>query len=66
MARVAVPGPGHDQLQRVRGCLVALLAALWHDGEGFSGKRPFGESAGNGTCTGALVTARPAEGDERR
>lgn len=28
----------------IRGYLVALLAAVWHKGEGFSGKRPFGKS----------------------
>jgi hypothetical protein len=28
----------------VRGYLAALLAELWCDGEGFSGKRPFGDS----------------------
>lgn len=29
----------------VRGYLVELLAALWQEGEGFSGKRPFGNSS---------------------
>jgi hypothetical protein len=29
----------------VRGYLVALLAQLWREGQGFSGKRPFGTSA---------------------
>lgn len=29
----------------VRGYLVALLRTLWHEGEGFSGKRPFGNSS---------------------
>lgn len=29
----------------VRDYLVELLLALWIEGEGFSGKRPFGESA---------------------
>lgn len=28
----------------IRGYLVALLAELWEKGEGFSGKRPFGNS----------------------
>lgn len=28
----------------VRGYLIALLARLWREGEGFSGKRPFGTS----------------------
>lgn len=29
----------------VRGYLVALLRTLWHEGDGFSGKRPFGNSS---------------------
>jgi hypothetical protein len=53
----------------VRGYLVALLAALWHHGEGFkitvkgsaANGRPV-KAAGNGTCTGALVKARLAGG----
>lgn len=28
----------------IRGYLIALLTALWEHGEGFSGKRPFGNS----------------------
>lgn len=28
----------------IRGYLVALLVVLWDEGEGFSGKRPFGNS----------------------
>lgn len=29
----------------VRGYLIALLTAVWREGEGFSGKRPFGNSS---------------------
>jgi hypothetical protein len=29
----------------IRGYLVALLTAVWEEGEGFSGKRPFGNSS---------------------
>ena len=29
----------------IRGYLVTLLATLWREGEGFSGKRPFGNSS---------------------
>lgn len=29
----------------IRGCLTDLLATLWRQGSGFSGKRPFGDSS---------------------
>ncbi|GAA2346775.1 hypothetical protein [Dactylosporangium salmoneum] len=41
----------------VRGYLVALLAAIWHDGEGFSGKRPFGNSGWQGDFDKAFIEA---------
>lgn len=36
--------PNDADTATVRGYLVALLAELWREGEGFSGKRPFGNS----------------------
>lgn len=37
--------PGNDSgAATVRGYLVALLSNLWEEEEGFSGKRPFGNS----------------------
>lgn len=37
--------PGNDSgADTVRGYLVALLAEVWRHGEGFGGKRPFGNS----------------------
>jgi len=35
---------GQDDELTIREYLVALLTQLWADGEGFSGKRPFGDS----------------------
>jgi len=40
-----LPLPDNDSgASSVRGYLVALLTELWREGEGFSGKRPFGNS----------------------
>jgi len=40
-----LPLPANDSgASTVRGYLIALLAELWHEEEGFSGKRPFGNS----------------------
>lgn len=40
------PMPDNDaEATTVRGYLVELLATLWHQEEGFSGKRPFGNSS---------------------
>ena len=36
--------PNDSGATTVRGYLVSLLAAVWEEGEGFSGKRPFGTS----------------------
>jgi hypothetical protein len=38
-------GPNDSGASTVRGYLVALLRELWREGEGFSGKRPFGNSS---------------------
>jgi hypothetical protein len=40
-----LPLPDNDSgASTMRGYLVALLTTLWHEQEGFSGKRPFGNS----------------------
>jgi hypothetical protein len=40
-----LPLPANDSgATTVRGYLIALLTEVWTDGEGFSGKRPFGNS----------------------
>lgn len=41
----------------VRGYLVALLATLWQEGEGFGGKRPFGNSGWDWDLMRPLVKA---------
>lgn len=43
---LALPMQDNDSgASTVRGYLVRLLAELWNEGEGFSGKRPFGNSS---------------------
>ena len=42
--------------------LKTLLAKIWTDGEGFSGKRPFGNSGWEYDVYEALVSARAVEG----
>ncbi len=37
-------GPNDAQAGTVRDYFVELAAAVWREGEGFSGKRPFGNS----------------------
>jgi hypothetical protein len=52
------PMEANDALaETVKGYLVALLASLWREGEGFSGKRPFGNSGWDGELYAALVKA---------
>lgn len=46
----------------VRDYLVALLAVLWECGEGFSGKRPFGESGWQGELYEPLIRAGIIDG----
>lgn len=46
----------------VRDYLKALLSTLWDDGEGFSGKRPFGNSGWESELYAALVSAGAVEG----
>lgn len=46
----------------IRDYLVALLAALWDEGEGFSGKRPLGESGWKSRLLAPLVAAGMIDG----
>ncbi len=41
----------------VREYFLAIAKKVWEDGEGFSGKRPFGNSGWNYDIYGALVSA---------
>ena len=46
----------------VRGYLVALLLELWRQKEGFSGKRPFGNSGWEFEIYKPLITAKMIDG----
>lgn len=41
----------------VRGYLIKLLAMVWEDGEGFNGKRPFGNSGWQSDFDKAFIKA---------
>jgi hypothetical protein len=57
-AVLATPPGGNDSgADTIRGYLVALLRELWAEGEGFSGKRPFGNSGWKWDLYAALVKA---------
>ena len=51
-------GMGHNDAKAstIREYLLALLRKLWNDGEGFSGKRPFGNSGWEYEIYTALVS----------
>lgn len=46
----------------VKGYLKALLTTLWEEGEGFSGKRPFGNSGWDHDLAKALVKQKIIKG----
>jgi hypothetical protein len=48
--------------ETVKGYLKALLRELWRKGEGFSGKRPFGNSGWEYDLYEALVAAKAVAG----
>lgn len=55
--------PGNDSgAFTVRGYLCALLAELWREEDGFSGKRPFGNSGWPDDIYGPMVRAGMVEG----
>jgi hypothetical protein len=56
-------GPNDSGASTVRGYLAALLAALWRDGEEFSGKRPFGDSGWQYDLALPLVKAGAIHGE---
>lgn len=49
--------PNDSGANTVRGYLVALLAAIWNEKEGFSGKRPFGNSGWDCDFNQAFIKA---------
>jgi hypothetical protein len=57
------PMPGNDaDAATIRVFLLELLATLWQEGEGFSGKRPFGNSGWQHAVYQALVAAGHVDG----
>lgn len=50
-------GDNDANASTVRDYLVKLLAQVWTEGEGFDGKRPFGNSAWEYEIYAALITA---------
>lgn len=60
---LSAPMPENDaKADTIRDYLVALLERLWSEGEGFSGKRPFGNSSWEYDLYRALVTANLISG----
>lgn len=55
--------PNDAYAATVREYLVALLAAVWDEGEGFDGKRPFGNSGWEGEVLEALDAAGIPDGE---
>jgi len=51
-----------DKTLTVKGYLVNLLRSLWAEGEGFSGKRPFGNSGWEYDLYSALVSGGAIKG----
>jgi hypothetical protein len=54
--------PNDSGATTIRGYLCALAAAVWNDGEGFTGKHPFGNSGWESDLYSALVKADLVEG----
>jgi hypothetical protein len=50
-------GQNDSGADTIRGYLVALVARVWDEGEGFSGKRPFGNSSWECELFEALIEA---------
>lgn len=60
---LAIPMSENDaSATNIKGYLKALLTELWSEGEGFSGKRPFGNSGWEYDFYVALVKSGAVEG----
>ena len=55
-------GPNDANAATIRDYLKKLLFVLWCEGEGFSGKRPFGNSGWEYEVYSALVAAKAVKG----
>lgn len=61
---LALPMPENDaNAATIRDYLIALLATLWEEKDGFTGKRPFGNSDWDGDLIVALIQAGAIEGE---
>lgn len=61
---LAVPMAQNDaNAATIRGYLVALARAIWNEGAGFSGKRPFGNSGWSYDIATALYKAGAVAGE---
>ncbi len=54
--------PNDADAATIRDYLIALLAAVWSEGEGFSGKRPFGNSGWEWDLYPPLIKAGLVDG----
>jgi hypothetical protein len=57
------PHDNDAEASSVREYLVRLLATVWREGEGFSGKRPFGNSGWEWELYAALVRGKFVSGE---
>lgn len=57
------PNSFSDEPHTLRDFLIGLAAQVWDQGEGFSGKRPFGDSGWDYCVYEALVKAGHLKGD---
>lgn len=55
--------PNDSGADTVRGYLIALLSAVWTEGEEFNGKKPFGSSGSEDALFAALARAGMIEGE---
>lgn len=61
---LALPMPENDaNAATIRDYLITLLVTLWDEKEGFSGKRPFGNSDWDSDLIVALIQADAIEGE---
>lgn len=55
--------PNDASAETIRDYLVSLVAEVWREREGFSGKRPFGNSGWHSELGEALVRAEMIDGE---
>lgn len=60
--KLLVPNPVNEGEITIKEYLILLLRTLWREGEGFSGKRPFGNSGWDYDLYIALIKAGYVEG----